>query len=302
MDIYWIEEKMRKGPATVPDIIARVQMGELKASTPAWHKGCAAWMPLRDLPAMADFRALFDAPLPTPDTEVKEEQEEDQIAGLLTPTDKDSYQRIQEEKAQLPPIPVQMVKTAPIFSRFLARMTDYSIYATIAMGILYLLKVPFNEFVLPSSPIFWLPALLIEAFLLSKYGNTPGKWMMGIRIQPLQHNTHRLSFPYALSRSFGVFIFGMGCFIHLLPIIMLTIAAINCNKGILSLWDRRANTLPISVPYKRPSIFTCIAIIFVAIQAVGFFMQPWMPAMIEQVRETAPWLLEYIPSEIPTNN
>ena len=302
MDIYWIEDKKRKGPATVPDIIARIQMGELSATTPAWHKGCTAWMPLRDLTALADFKALFDAPLPMQNAEALEEKEEDKIAELLTPTDKDSYQRAQEEKAQLPPIPVQMVKTAPIFSRFLARITDYSIYATITMGILYLLKAPFNELLLPSNPIFWIPALLIEALLLSKYGNTPGKWLMGIKIQPLQHNTHKLSFPYALSRSFGVFIFGMGCFIHLLPLIMLSIAAINCNKGTLSLWDRRANTLPISVPYKTPAIFICLAIIFVAIQAVSYFMLPWMPAMLEQVRETAPWILDYIPSEIPIHN
>lgn len=302
MDIYWIEDKKRKGPVTVPDIIARIQMGELEATTPAWHKGCSAWMPLRDLPAMADFRALFEVPLPQQNTEEENEPTEDKIGELLTPTDKETIQRTQEEKAQLPPIPVQMVKTAPIFSRFLARMTDYAIYATVTMGIIYLLKLQFNELLLPTNPIFWIPALLVEALLLSKYGNTPGKWLMGIKIQPLQHNMQRLSFPYALSRSFGVFIFGVGCFIHLLPIIMLTVAAINCNKGSLSLWDRRANTLPISVPYKTPSIFICIAIIFMAIQAVSYFMIPWLPAMLEQVKENAPWVMEYLPSEVPPQN
>ncbi|MBQ9835074.1 MAG: DUF4339 domain-containing protein [Akkermansia sp.] len=55
MDIYWIENGKRKGPVTVPDIISLVQMGELTPDTQGWHAGCAAWMPLRELPALADF-------------------------------------------------------------------------------------------------------------------------------------------------------------------------------------------------------------------------------------------------------
>ncbi|HIX20727.1 MAG TPA: DUF4339 domain-containing protein, partial [Candidatus Akkermansia intestinigallinarum] len=55
MDIYWIKDKRRCGPATVPDVISLVQMGEISPDTKGWHAGCKQWMPLRELPALSDF-------------------------------------------------------------------------------------------------------------------------------------------------------------------------------------------------------------------------------------------------------
>ena len=55
MDIYWIADKRQCGPATVPDVLSLVQMGELSPDTRGWHAGCENWMPLRELPALADF-------------------------------------------------------------------------------------------------------------------------------------------------------------------------------------------------------------------------------------------------------
>ena len=71
MDIYWIADKRQCGPATVPDVLSLVQMGELSPDTRGWHAGCENWMPLRELPALADF--------------LKEKEEEPQQQEELPP-------------------------------------------------------------------------------------------------------------------------------------------------------------------------------------------------------------------------
>lgn len=47
MDIYWIADKKKCGPATVPDVISLVQMGEL---TPR-YQGVARRLRAVDTPA-----------------------------------------------------------------------------------------------------------------------------------------------------------------------------------------------------------------------------------------------------------
>ena len=51
----------------------------------------------------------------------------------------------------------------------------------------------------------WLP---IEALLLSRWGTTPGKWIMGIRVE--HEDGRKLSFVEAIDRTWLVFVKGMG--------------------------------------------------------------------------------------------
>lgn len=51
----------------------------------------------------------------------------------------------------------------------------------------------------------WLP---IEALLLSRWGTTPGKWIMGIRVE--HEDGRRLTFGEAIDRTWLVFVKGMG--------------------------------------------------------------------------------------------
>ena len=182
MDIYWIKNKQRQGPATVPDIIALVQMGELTPDTPGWHAGCSNWLPLKELPALVDF------------------------LGELKNKSKNSA----PESANLPPLPPQTTEptqaaapppsiditiagvpkngiTGPVslpapWARLAARLVDSSLYAAIAMGLLSLTGISYNDIIMP---LFWLPMIFLEALMLWRKGTTPGKAIMGITVSTI---------------------------------------------------------------------------------------------------------------------
>lgn len=290
MDIYWIENKQKHGPITVPDIIARVQMGELHPKyTLGWHQGCEKWLPLQELPALADF--LSDMQDHSKAATTAPDEPQDEIADILT--------QPEAPQPKLPPIPVAVLTQPSVARRMVARFTDCAIYAAVVMVLIYLLKVPFSEYLLFSQPTFWLPLILIEAYLLSNYGTTPGKRLMGLTVKSLMDG-HNPAFRFALSRSFGVFILGMGCFIPLLSIIMMLIAAHMVRKGSLTLWDNRARTITLALPDKQPSIFLCILIIFISIQIVSYCMTPWLPDMMEILTEASPETAEWFNQHFPT--
>ena len=290
MDIYWIDNKQKHGPITVPDVIARVQMGELRADTTlGWHKGCEKWVPLKDLPALKDFLAEMQDKSKAPQTE----QEEDEIGQLLTPTEPTP------KKEELPTIPVTVLTQPSLGRRFLARITDYAIYAALFMSCVYMLKVPYNELLLFSQPTFWMPTILLEALLLSNKGCTPGKRLMGISVRSLLDG-NLPPMRYALSRAFGVFIMGMGCFMPILSIIMMCIALHMVRKGSLTLWDGRARTISLSHPERRPAPFLCCFIIFICIQVVSYCTVPWVPDMIQQIAETSPEAAQWLKQNFPT--
>lgn len=326
MEVYWIKDKQRRGPATVPDVISLVQMGEISPDTLGWHPGCQGWMPLRELPALADFlndlhnRSKGEAAppkpspleakptgnkeghgMPSPDTEpeapLSTETSHPKEDGLPTADQA-------ERKVQCRYLPNPL-------TRLIARFVDCGLYASLAMGILYLSHVPFSEYLLPTNSLFWAPLVLIEAYCTSRWNTTPGKALLGISISTFG-SQQEMGFGRAFSRSVSVFILGMGMFLPLIAgITMLVSYFILTRKGIC-LWDARVLTLPtLKQPVKPNRVVLGVIIIFFTFQLTSFFMQPWMPAMIQAIEQTSPqtgqMLRNFLPSEAgdsstPPNN
>ena len=305
MRIYWIEDKKKHGPASVPEIISRVQMGELSPDTKAWHKGCEQWMPLRELPALADSAAQLLSlskgnvateeqieqlppipelpPIPTANTETTEKafRVNPQTGTLLTPEGE--------------------IRIAPAWARFIARIVDCTLYATLAMALIFAFKIPFNEYLLPSGPTFWLPMIILEALLLSIFGTTPGKKLLGISILSIEGDPMP-SFGRALSRAFSVTVLGMGCFLFPFNIIMMLVAFFMHRRRGITLWDARAYTMPIQRTDRATSgIIMAAVALFIGIQLIGYFMQPWLPTMIERIGEASPELAEKLNKLTPEN-
>lgn len=98
--------------------------------------------------------------------------------------------------------------------RFFARSLDLSLYGLIILAVLLLgFHVPVEILTarVMSLLVGWLanlPMLLLEPFLLSRWGTTPGKAVFGITV--LDADGQKLSLRQARERTMGVFARGMG--------------------------------------------------------------------------------------------
>ena len=263
MQIYWIHKGQRCGPVSVPDILAKIQLGELSPDSLGWHSGCTEWLPLRDLPALADF---LNTPSP-------EEPEEAPAAAPDQPTPPDDQFQL---KVMLPGPGI----------RFLARLADLALYATAVLTVMYVLQVPYNRYFQPGTPLFWLPMIFIEAFMLIRWRTTPGKRWLGIGFQSIRGS---LTYGAALMRSMLVFILGIGCMNPIFALVTMALSYIGVSRRGVTLWDLRSGTLP--MVGKSPSqgkIIFVIIFLFISVQLCSLYLQPWLPDMLQELQENSP--------------
>lgn len=285
MRIYWIEGGKKCGPASVPDIISKVELGELSPDTLGWYAGCSGWAPLRELPALADFlhpqapEAAAPAEADTPEPAPAKAPAEDTAAEKPAPPEQGAA------------VVLRSLLPAPS-ARLLARLVDMAIYAALAMFVLHMAHAPYNRYYLPGTPLFWLPMPILEALLLYCFRTTPGKRWMGINLQSLQ-GTH--SYPRLLLRSVLVFVLGMGCLIMPISLIAMALSAYMLYRRGITLWDLRVATLPIQT--RRPQVLSVVAsafLIFICLQLCGSYMLDWMPDMLEDARANFPDFVPFL--------
>ncbi len=268
MYIYWLENQRRCGPATVPDVLSKIHLGELTWDTLGWHSGCQEWLPLRCLPALADFAEL-DPP------QMDKGEEERQPQPVLREA----------------PIPVQPVRLPTPMVRFAARVTDCTIYATLVLGVAYALGLQFHPYLLPGHPLFWVGMPVLEALLLRIWRTTPGKRWMGIKVTCAS----KAGYLTMLGRSLCVFVFGMGCMLPLLMLIMCFFSYRNVRRCGLARWDTLSGVIPVALPTTTPAmVFLMVPFILLCMQLCSYFVFPWLPDMIQLMQEQNPQAAEFI--------
>lgn len=276
MQIYWIENNKRCGPATVPDILTKVQLGELSPETRGWHSGCAGWAPLRELPALADF-----------------------LADKVSPAEAaDSQPAPPEEPPPGKCATVSVILPGPMV-RLLARLVDLSIYAALVLSVMYALGLPYSPMFNPYTPIFWMPSIVLEALLLSLFQTTPGKFWLGVRLHGIRG---RISFPVALMRSILVFSLGMGCMLPLISVLTLVISYFNVKRRGVVVWDMSSATIPMLLnPPTRMRLFCITMFIMLAFRLCSYCMLPWLPDMMNNLRDQSPRTAEMLERYLPPN-
>ncbi len=97
-----------------------------------------------------------------------------------------------------------------LLRRILARLLDYSFFYSLLILPLFFTSLIPNEMlhlmIGALIPLFWIP---IEAFLLSTFGTTPGKSLLGLHIKNDQEDT--LRFHPALKRSLNIWLSVLAC-------------------------------------------------------------------------------------------
>ena len=284
MDIYWIADKKKCGPVTVPDILSRVQMGELTPDTKGWHVGCEQWMPLRELPALADF--------------LQEKQEKkDETSAEPDVSQNASGVSDEVHPADLPVSAVRVYLPSPTV-RLLARGVDMSLYVALVFAVVYVRQIEFLPSLLPSGPLVWMGYILIESFLLSSLGTTPGKALFGIHVRCV--NGGNMTIGRALSRACLVFVGGMGMMISLLPVFMLGYSWWSLRVRGITMWDIRCGTLPLmQKPANFLRIFMATVVMYACFHVTTACMQPWIPDMVSAIEQQSPEAGQLLRSMMP---
>ncbi len=288
MDIYWIADKKKCGPATVPDIISRVQMGELTPETKGWHVGCEQWMPLRELPALADF--LQEKPQLQP-----EEENLPPVPGAAA-----EAQEKTDSAAELPEGAVRVYLPSPA-SRMLARFVDMALYTALVFGVIYARQIPFDAAWLPGSPLMWIGFVVLETVLVHYLGTTPGKALLGIQIRCVDGSA--MTIGRAMSRACLIFIAGMGMMVSLLPLFMMGYSWWQLRSHGAVMWDVRCRTLPIMFsPVSRLRQLLAVVLVFACVHTTCILMEPWLESMVVLMEQQSPEAGRWMRSLMPPNS
>lgn len=121
------------------------------------------------------------------------------------------------------------------WSRFLARTADIFLAY-------WILSIPFGEQILTSSmsalygPLIFMAIIPLEAWSLSRWGMTPGKWLFRVRVVHIENRL--LTFEEAMRRTFKVMLSGMAFGIMLLQMLFNILAYKELMESGTTVWDR----------------------------------------------------------------
>ena len=121
------------------------------------------------------------------------------------------------------------------WSRFLARTIDIFLAY-------WVVSLPFGEDFLTSNmsalygPLILLGIIPLEAWCLSRWGMTPGKWLFRVRVVHVDNRF--LTFEEALRRTFKVMLSGMAFGIPLLQMLFNILAYKELLESGTTIWDR----------------------------------------------------------------
>jgi hypothetical protein len=117
--------------------------------------------------------------------------------------------------------------------RFLGRMADYGLIGLVFYGIqkFFSFQIEF-ETLIPLQFVAWIP---IEALLLSFWGKTPGKWLVGTQIE--RGGFHKLELRSSFRRAFFVWFRGIGMGIMVINFLCMLTAYYRLQVFKTTTWD-----------------------------------------------------------------
>lgn len=244
MQIYVAHNEKKDGPFTMFQIEEKLRAGELDEHSLAWHEGLSEWRPLPELEPFEYFFRHRDDEL--------EDQRRRQAAEKAA-----AYERKSAET-----VPKSAVRP---WTRFWARHLDFFFFLTACLLIFTLLRnlgwvtTTIAGFVdiFPMFLLFW---HFLEAYLISRWGTTPGKYLTGIHILNAEGN--RLDLGASLRRSLGVYVLGVGLYIGGLSLIAYMFGYYFLLKNRRTFWDSTAESYVNHAPFQARHVLLPLAIIF----------------------------------------
>ncbi|TAG10281.1 MAG: RDD family protein [Verrucomicrobia bacterium] len=259
MEIWLIINGTKSGPHHDYDIRGRIQRGELNRDVHAWHDGLSAWKPLEKIELFAsEFTNSENSPPPLP------------MQPRETPD-------LTEQPASSPTL-----KPRSVWIRFWARWFDMILYATVMWGILSLSGRDLADLMMNLwfTLFMYVPWFLIESYLIYQFGTTPGKWLLGLRVENMDGSP--IPFANSAYRAARVFFTGIGMGWQLLSIFCQALSWFTVRKIGKSMWDVVGGHEVRQVPIKpiRIAIFAMLLSSIVMLQ--GAILAPYTARVLAE--------------------
>ncbi len=235
---FYIRDHQQEGPVGLFELNKLFEQKILTAETYIWNKDMECWQ-------MAQTLDLFPEAIPK-DSIL--EQTPQNIAGEWEEAKKDTY------------------PNGRPFVRYLARLFDLSLFS---LFIITLVSIFSPTFILESSEVFifilcLILYILVEAVILSIFGNTAGKAILNTRLRTV--DGEKIDFLTALKRAIFVTAAGMGFGIPIINFICFCFSFSDLKKHGKSTWDDQIGTV---VLYGQVSLSR---IIFVSVFPVALLI------------------------------
>ena len=213
MQIYLIQDGEKTGPFTIYDVTEEVRSGRADKDTLGWHRGSDGWERLEDMSALS---SIFAPPPPrTAETEVEE---------------------MQERRAQL--APERLRSSLRLWARLLDLFLVYLVILAVIFGtgLLDLAQARAESQVLIQQVLPAAVLMVLETFLISAFGTTPGKWLLRVRV--LREGGGRIPLKISLYRALTVLWRGVGFGIVPINIVMMAFSQATLLNTGKTAWDR----------------------------------------------------------------
>lgn len=272
MDIWIILNGEKIGPIHDFEVRRKIETGELPESTPAWHEGLAAWKPLVEIDLFTrEFKAATASPQPPPLPQ--DSPRDTETSPTLQPT---YYQR-----------------------RFWARWLDLSLYAGIWWLGMWAARQNIEAVLLNPWIMFlqYVPWFALESLLIHKFGTTPGKWLLGLRVVNKDHSL--LDLAASIRRSLRVLFTGIGFGWSILALFCQALSLFTARRLGSTLWDHTGGHQVTAEPLNPFRLITLVLLFAGALQLQMLVLSPHIfkmagekyPAIKEEYEKNPPWHL-----------
>lgn len=256
MDIWIIKDGEKTGPMHDFEVRRKIEAGELQSETPAWHEGLPAWTPLGQIELFQrEFGKASDAELLDADIDIKDERGEarppDAIPTVLPAGDG----------------PLSM-------RRFWARWIDLNLFSMawwvmMAASGRDITATLVNPWVMLTHYVPW---FVLETYLIHRFGSTPGKWLLGLRVVNLDGS--KLSLGEATQRSSRVLFLGIGFGWDIVCVICQIMGYFTARRLGKPLWDHAGGHQVIAKGLNPVRVISCVLVLFFAVMTKFVILFP----------------------------
>jgi uncharacterized RDD family membrane protein YckC len=235
---FYAQHQKQHGPLPSEEMRTLLSSGRLNKSTMVWSEGMESWVAagkVEELVGITTPPVRPPAIMPNPASQPVVEVD---TGGAEHSPFRGNGQSGPRPTSSVEASPAQ-VRSQRAWHRFFARTIDVFLGSVIIYTVLGVHSMEgFWAYILGS---FVLLALIpVESWCLSRWGMTPGKWILRIRV--VHADNRLLTFPEAAKRNLKVIITGMGFGLPLLQVLFYVLAYKEFMDTGTTPWDRQYKT------------------------------------------------------------